>query len=157
MIARQKSQTFGRLFSLSQRERAGVRENHTFTKPLIKNHNVVQSFSPGLRGTSYPGYIHTKDSTLKELNHSPFLILGDSIVAGPKLTSPHPNQPLIKVDNSLSPTNHKPIIRPENKGIKPKSNHHKPKKFTTSHSYGDIPQGGPPARACLKGFASNLR
>ena len=38
---------------------------------------------------------------------------------------------LIRVDNSLSPTHHKPIIRPENKGIKPKSNRHKAKNFIT--------------------------
>ncbi len=41
-----------------------------------------------------------------------------------------PNQLLIKVDYSLRPplsqASHKPIIRPENKGIRPKSNRHKP-------------------------------
>jgi hypothetical protein len=43
------------------------------------------------------------------------------------------HEPLIRVENRLvshpSPTCHKPIIRPENKGIRPKSNRHKPKIF----------------------------
>ncbi len=42
---------------------------------------------------------------------------------------------LIKGENGLRPplsaTRHKPIIRPENKGIKPKSNRHRPKNFIT--------------------------
>ena len=51
--------------------------------------------------------------------------------------APHPKsivgcEPLIKIENGLrpplSPTSYKPIISPENKGIKPKSNRHKPKK-----------------------------
>ena len=41
------------------------------------------------------------------------------------------NQPLIRAENGLrstpSPTCYKPIIRPGNKGIRPKSNHHRPK------------------------------
>ena len=42
----------------------------------------------------------------------------------------HPrSKPLIKVATSLSPTFHKPIIRPKNKGIKPNTNCHKPKKI----------------------------
>ena len=44
---------------------------------------------------------------------------------------------LIKVENdlgsSLSRSSHRPIIRPENKGIKPKSNRHRPKKFIFGH------------------------
>ena len=50
------------------------------------------------------------------------------------IPSRHPGcEPLIRVEHSLksplSPTRHKPIIRLENKGIKPKSNRHKPKYF----------------------------
>ena len=45
----------------------------------------------------------------------------------------HPGcKPLIKVDTTLSPTRHKPIIRPENKGIKPITNLHKPKNYIFS-------------------------
>jgi hypothetical protein len=54
--------------------------------------------------------------------------------ACPKSTVDLSCEPLIKVENSLrsslSPTRHKPIIRPENKGIRPKSNRHRPKNFT---------------------------
>ena len=43
------------------------------------------------------------------------------------------NQPLIKVEHGLisplSPTCYKPKIRPENKGIKPNTNRHKPKNY----------------------------
>src|ERR1700727_2863983 len=54
-------------------------------------------------------------------------------------------EPLIKVENGprtpLSPTCYKPLIRPENKGIKPKSNRHRPKKFTVGLSHGDRAPG----------------
>ncbi len=49
----------------------------------------------------------------------------------PKSTVDLGHEPLMRVENGLrtplSPTAYKPIIRPENKGIKPKSNRHKPK------------------------------
>ena len=94
-----------------ERVSAGVRESKPLStcSALTENPTGVQSFSPGLRGTSYPGYARTNDSTLKGLNHSP----------------------LIKVENGLSPTFHRPIIRPENKGIKPITNRHRPKKSIT--------------------------
>ena len=38
-------------------------------------------------------------------------------------------KPLIKVENGLSQTSHRPIIRPENKGIQSISNRHRPKIF----------------------------
>ena len=38
-------------------------------------------------------------------------------------------EPLIKVATSLSPTRYQPIIRPENRGIKPITNRHRPKIF----------------------------
>ena len=51
----------------------------------------------------------------------------------PKSTFALKYEPLMRVENSLipplSPTSYRPIIRPKNKGIKPKSNRHKPKKF----------------------------
>src|ERR1700744_4190248 len=56
-----------------------------------------------------------------------------SALAHPKSTVDLGCEPLIKVENGListpPQTSYKPIIRPENKGIKPKSNRHKPKKF----------------------------
>jgi hypothetical protein len=52
-----------------------------------------------------------------------------------KSTIDSEREPLIKVDSNLppplSPTCYRPIIRPENKGIKPITNRHKPKKFLT--------------------------
>ncbi len=43
------------------------------------------------------------------------------------------HEPLIRVENGLKPTllrtSYRPIIRPENKGIKPKSSRHRPKNF----------------------------
>ena len=56
-----------------------------------------------------------------------------STFTNPKSTIDLGYKPLIRVENRLvsypSPACHKPIIRPENKGIKPKSNRHKPKEY----------------------------
>ena len=68
-----------------------------------------------------------------------------------KLTVDLGHGPLIRVENRLvsylSPACHKPIIRPENKGIKPKSNRHKPKKFITGHRAWRLPTRGRPGRS----------
>ena len=54
-----------------------------------------------------------------------------STLAHPKSIVDSGSEPLIRVENSLvshrSQACYKPIIRPENKGIKPKSNRHRPK------------------------------
>jgi hypothetical protein len=59
------------------------------------------------------------------------LIRKGSNHAHPKSTVDLGHEPLIRVDHTLisplSPTCYRPIIRLENKGIKPKSNRHKPK------------------------------
>ena len=79
----------------------------------------------------------------------------------PKSTLTHPKptvdlgcEPLIRVENGLisllSPTCYKPIIRPENIGIWPKSNRHRPKKFITSQCYSDIPQSDTQQRLASK-------
>jgi len=53
----------------------------------------------------------------------------------PKSTVELGHEPLIRVENGLrppfSPACYRPLIRPENKGIKPKSSRHKPKFFIT--------------------------
>jgi hypothetical protein len=54
-----------------------------------------------------------------------------STLAHPKSTVDLGCEPLIKVENSLSPALYKPLIRPENKGIQSISNRHKPKNFIT--------------------------
>jgi hypothetical protein len=64
-------------------------------------------------------------------------------LSNPQSTLPHPKstvdlgcEGLIKVENGLvqtsPPTCHRPKIRPENKGIKPITNRHKPKNFIIS-------------------------
>ncbi len=48
MIAIQKPQTIGPAIPPLLGERVGVRASYFLAKPLIENHNVVPSFSPGL-------------------------------------------------------------------------------------------------------------
>ena len=48
MIAFQKPQTIGPAILPLLGERVGVRASYFLAKPLIENHNVVPSFSPGL-------------------------------------------------------------------------------------------------------------
>jgi hypothetical protein len=105
---------------------------------LTNNHNVVQSFSPGLAAAAYPGCAVQNDSTLKELNHSPLLVLAPATIAGQSLslpTHPHPKSTLahpkstvdlgcellIKVENSLisplPPTSYRPISAPKIRGF----------------------------------------
>jgi hypothetical protein len=59
-----------------------------------------------------------------------------STLANPTSTVDLGCEPLIKVENGLRPplppTRRRSIIRPENKGIQPKSNRHKPKNFKAS-------------------------
>ncbi len=59
-----------------------------------------------------------------------------STLANPKSTVDLGCEPLIRGENDLrpplSPTRYQLIIRPENKGIKPKSNRHRPKNFKIS-------------------------
>ncbi len=51
-------------------------------------------------------------------------------------------KPLIKIKNGLSPIFYKPKIRPENKGIKPITNRHKPKNFKAATGRG-LPRRSP--------------
>src|SRR6202042_635314 len=48
---------------------------------------------------------------------------------------------LTKVDTNLPPTRHKPKIRPENKGIKPNTNRHRPKIISLVSAHRVSPQG----------------
>jgi hypothetical protein len=102
---------------------------------LTENPNGVQSSSPGLPRTAAA----TTGGTLKnptancEAARSAKFIRGHPIrpirPIHPILPR-HPSyKPWIKVENSLSPTHHKPIIRPENKGTQSNTNRHKPKFF----------------------------
>ncbi len=143
MIATKKSQTIGPAIHRHTRvllgERAGVRASYPSAKPLIKNHNVVPSFSPGLprAAAATLGNTSHNPAANSEAARSAKLICGYPIrLIGPICPIPHRRpgcELLIKVENSLrtplSSACHKPIIRPENKGIKPKSNCHKPKKI----------------------------
>ena len=127
-------------------ERKQVRSSYPLAKPLTKNHNVVPSFSPGLPRVAgaTPGNTfqnpasNSEDARLSRRSgaktESAKLICGYPIRPISPIPSGH-SAPLIKVENGLgstpSPTFHKPKIKPENKGIKPKSNRHKPNFFTT--------------------------
>jgi hypothetical protein len=103
----------------------------------IENHNVVLSLSPGLRGMSYPGYRHRLSKLDPEgaarvqarvrliFTQLPFSVL----TPHPKSTLGSACEGLIRVENHLVPTFHRPKNRPENKRIKPNTNRHKPKNF----------------------------
>jgi hypothetical protein len=139
----------------NERVSAGVRASYSPAKPLTENHNVVPSFSPGLavqRPT--PGNMSHKTQPLISRDCGPRearirIAANSPTIQNSTLkiqhyfphppTHPHPKstvdirrKPLIKVENSLSPTCYRPIIRPENKGIQLKSNRHKPKNFKAS-------------------------
>ncbi len=120
----------------------GTRHGKCSAPALTENHNVVQSSSPGLPRVAgaTPGYTPQNPTANCEAVQSAKFICGHPIRPISPLP-PHPKstvdlgcEPLIRVENGLrsplSPTRHKPIIRPENKGIKPKSNRHRPKNFT---------------------------
>ena len=113
-----------------------------------ENPNGVQSFSPGLPRVAAAtlGYISQNPTANFEAARSAKFICGYPIGLIRPIpphhpsTHPHPKstvdlefEPLIRVENGLlpplPPTCYRPIIRPENKGIKPKSNRHKPKNF----------------------------
>ena len=143
MIAIQKPQTIG----LAIHPLLGVRESYSLAKPLIKNPNGVQSFSPGLPrvaaatlgGTSKIPTANCKAArSAKLISGHPIRPIRRirPILPRPKSTIDLGCEPSIKVDYSLgsplSPALYKPIIRPENKEIKPKSNPYKPKKFLTT-------------------------
>ena len=57
------------------------------------------------------------------------LLSSSNLHSHPKSTFGSICERLIRVENELLPTSHRPKIRPENKGIKPITNRHKPKKF----------------------------
>jgi hypothetical protein len=104
--------------------------------------NRLAAWRPGGSPESIVGYLIRPINRIHSIPSHP-----KSTLARPKSTVDLVRQPLIKVENSLisplSPTHYRPIIRPENKGIKAKSNRHGPKKFITSHCYSNIPQGDP--------------
>jgi hypothetical protein len=102
---------------------AGVRPSYS-AKPLIKNHNVVPSFSPEgwrtLAGGNTPG----NDSETLRPEGSPESIVGHPIrpISPIRPIRPHPKstvdlrrKPLIKVENSLSPTRYRPKSGPKSK------------------------------------------
>jgi len=133
-------------------------KNHTFTpQALIENHNVVPSLSPELAAQRpTPGKLSHKIQPLISREGGPREARIRTAANSPKIqnstltiqhcfphppTNPHPKstvdlgcEELIRVENGLraplSPTCHRPIIWPENKGIKPKSNRHKPKNLS---------------------------
>ena len=113
---------------------------------LTENHNVVPSFSPGLPreaaatlgGTSQNSTADCEAArSAKSICLCPIRPISHiRLIPLPKSTVDLGCGPLIKVENGLkpplSPTSYRPIIRPENKGIKRKSNRHRPKNFTIS-------------------------
>ena len=158
MIALQKSQKGGPAIPRHTRvllgERAGVKTSYPSAKPPTKNHNVAQSFSPGLPRIAgvTPGKTFQNPAADCEAARSAKFICGHPIrpispirpippshppthshskstLAHPKSTVDLGCEPLIKVENSLLPALYKPLIRPENKGIQSISNRHRPKKF----------------------------
>jgi hypothetical protein len=105
----------------SGRERvsAGVRASYSSEKPREARIKITANFSK------------IQNSTLKIQHcfpHPPTHPHPKSTLTHPKSTVDLRCGPLIKVENSLkpplSPTCYRPLIRPENKGIKPKSNRH---------------------------------
>src|ERR1700729_996920 len=128
MIAMPKPQAIGPAIPVLQGERAGMRASYPLAKPLTTNHNVVQSFSPGLPRTTAATLGNTSQNPTAncEAAQSANFICGHPIRPIRRIR-PIPLykpgcEPLIKVENGLSPAFHKPIIRPENKGIKPITN-----------------------------------
>ena len=149
----------------------GNQQGETPPQALTENPNEVQSFSPGLPREA----VATLGGTLQNLTADLEAARSAKFICGYLInpirpiplhyppTNLHPKstfayskstvnlgcEPLIKVENGLRPplppTRHKPIIRPENKGIKPKSNRHKPK---------ILPTQGDASRMLLSGSGS---
>jgi hypothetical protein len=148
-------------------ERAGaseskqVRASYPPAKPLTENHTVVQSPSLGLPriAGATPGITFQNSAANSEVARSAKFICIRPIPPHPKSTLAHPKstvdleyEPLIKVENDLSPAFHKPKIRPENKGIQSKSNRHKPKNYYLPAAA----NGGRDAVTPLQGLASKM-
>ena len=136
MIAIQKPQTIGPSILPLQGERAGVRASYSLAKPLIENHNVVPSFSPGLAAQRpTPGKSHKIQPLIPKPREARIRIAANSPKiqnwfphpqTNPRLTSTfsHPKstvdlgcEPLIKVENGLrsplSPTCYRPKSGPK--------------------------------------------
>ena len=138
MIAIQKSQTISHAIPPLQGERAGVRVSYPPAQPPTENPNGVQSFSPGLLRAAAATLGGTSQNPTVDFAaaRSAKFICGYPI----RLIHPIPSYPkstvdlgLERPDTTLSPTCHKPKIRPQNKGIKPNSGRYKPKKSSSSH------------------------
>ncbi len=133
MTAIQKSQTIGPAILPLLGERAGVRASYPLPtwSALINHPNGVQSFSPGLsrEAAATLGGTSQNPTADSEAARSAKFICGNPIrpIRRIRPIPPHPKSTLIKVENGLSPTCHRPKIRPENKGIKPNTNRHRPK------------------------------
>ena len=143
MIAIKKSRATGPAIPLLLGEKAGMRASYSPAQPLTKTPNRVQSFSPRLpcvalrEARATPGITSQNSTANSEAAQSAKFICGHPIRPICRIRSMPPGhsrcEPLIKVENGprtpLSPTCYKPLIRPENKGIKPNANRHRPKKF----------------------------
>jgi hypothetical protein len=148
MIAIQESQTIGPAILLLLGEKAGMRASYSPAKPLTENPNGVPSFSPGLAAQRpTPGIVPQKTNSIPKGSRGPkpervkhLLTPGFNVSMRHPQTNPHPKstvdlgcEGLIWGKNGLrphfSPTCYRPIIRPENKGIKPNSDRYKPKNF----------------------------
>ena len=104
------------------------------SRELTDNPNGVQSFSPGLprQAAATLGGTSQNPTADSEAARSAKFICGYPIRPIRRIRPIPPShlgrEPLIKVKNGLKPplslTCHRPKIKPENKGIKPKSNRH---------------------------------
>jgi hypothetical protein len=134
MIAMKKSQKDGPTIPPLRGERAGVRASYSLPtlSALTKSPVRATDSSPGSASLRAQPWVKSYiiPAADCEAARSAKLICGSPIrPIGPiRPIPPHPKSiPLIQVDTNLSPTLYKPKIRPENKGIKPKSNRHRPK------------------------------
>ncbi len=140
MIASQRTQTFGPAIHPLPGKR-DLKSLPTWSA-LTESPERADDSSPGSASLRAQPWVksHKNPSANSEAARSAKLISGHPIrPIRPIRPIPHTThqtllplkQPFFKVENDLSLAFHKPKIRPENKGIKPKSNRHKPNFFTT--------------------------
>jgi hypothetical protein len=128
---------------VNARDSHGSQHGKILPQALIENPGGVREISPGSSAQrDHPGYRHclikldpegvARAQTRARLTFA--LLSLSALLSHPKSTLGSLCGWLIRVENSLSPTCYRPIIRPENKGIKPFTNRHKPKNRASGRS-----------------------
>lgn len=115
------------LFSTRKYSTSAVNRHRTFFSP-----EGWRALAGGNTPGNHLAFSHSGGVPENVFGHPISPIRPIRLIPHPKSTIDLGREPLIKVNTTLSPTRHKPIIRPENKGIKPITNLHKPKNYIFS-------------------------